>query len=333
MPSYLSRFCLPALALVAVASSAQAGSISAIYAFGDSLSDVGNIYAESGGTRPGAPYANGQFSNGNVWVQDLASSLGLSPLKPSLLGGTDYAYGDAQSGTTPVHTSPIPGVCDLNCQVSAFQTQNPAGGKSNALYTIWIGSNDLDAILASSPTPTQAATDVKAVITNIDTEIGTLAGDGAKDFLVLTVPDLGKTPAAIAAGPLGVAAASGLSAAFDVGLESSLSALAGADPLVSLKVLDTYSLIDTIVADPLPFGFSNVTDPCLTGEVNDAGGTACSNPNQYLFWDTLHPTAAGHTLVADAAFQVLAPEPATLTMLGLGVLSLLVAARRRARVA
>ena len=29
----------------------------------------------AGGTEPGAPYVNGQFSNGSVWIQDLAAGL------------------------------------------------------------------------------------------------------------------------------------------------------------------------------------------------------------------------------------------------------------------
>ena len=61
---------------------AYAGAINAIDAFGDSLSDVGNIFTLTGGVEPAAPYVNGQFSNGNVAVQDLALDLGLARLTP-----------------------------------------------------------------------------------------------------------------------------------------------------------------------------------------------------------------------------------------------------------
>ena len=50
------------------------------------------------------PYADRSFSNGPVWAQDLAQSLGLPALQPSLAGGTDFAYGGAETGQTPTHT-------------------------------------------------------------------------------------------------------------------------------------------------------------------------------------------------------------------------------------
>jgi phospholipase/lecithinase/hemolysin len=326
MPSYPSRFSFAVFALAVLASSARAGSISTIYAFGDSLSDAGNAFIATTGAEPAAPYKNGEFSNGPVWVQDLANSLGLPPVTASLAGGTDYAVGGAISGDLPFASA---GLGDLPSQLAAFHTGH-ATADPNALYTIWIGSNDLDEALATVPNASQAAADVAAVAANIDKAINTLAGEGAKNFLVLTVPDLGKTPGAVAAGAAG--AASLLSLDFDNLLVNgggpipSLGTLAAADSL-NLKVLDTYSLIDTIVADPAPFGFSDVKDPCLTGEVNYAGGTPCANPNQYLFWDELHPTAAGHSIVAADAFQTLTPEPAALTMLVLGVLFVFVARR------
>jgi phospholipase/lecithinase/hemolysin len=334
MPSYFSRIFFSASLLAAMGSSVQAASFSSIYAFGDSLSDTGNAFLATG--IPAAPYSNGRFTNGNVWVQDLAANLGLPALTPSLAGGstgTDFAVGGAQSGTTPFYTAVLG---DLPSQLAAFQLANPSGANANGLYTIWIGSNDLRAILATNPTPAQAAADVAAVAANVDKAINFLAADGAKNFLILTVPDLGKAPAAIATGPLGVAAASALSFTYDNLLVNggsgipSLGSLATADG-VKLSVLDTFSLIDGIVAQPAKFGFTDVTDQCLVGAVNYSGGTACANPNQYLFWDQLHPTAAGASIVATFAQQAI-PEPATVTMIGVGVLAAILV-RRRSRAA
>src|SRR4051812_14547602 len=54
----------------------------AIYAFGDSLTDSGNVSLATFGMVPTAPYTDRSFSNGPVWVQDLAQSLGLPSLNP-----------------------------------------------------------------------------------------------------------------------------------------------------------------------------------------------------------------------------------------------------------
>jgi phospholipase/lecithinase/hemolysin len=314
---------LIALAIGGVLPSARASAIDAIYVFGDSLSDVGNVYAASGGVIPGAPYVNGQFSNGPVWVQDLASSLGLAPLSASLVGGTDYAYGGAETGTTPVHTGNSSDLTGPTGQVAQFQAANPTADP-NALYTIWIGSNDLLDILTGA-LPSQYGADIAAAVANVDSAIGSLAGDGAKNFLILTVPDLGATPDAIAGGPVVQFGASALAAQFDSALMSSVDAIASLDSL-NLSTLDTYALLDEIVANPSSYGFTNVTSPCVTGAIDYVGGTACASTlaaqNQYLFWDDLHPTAAGHAIVADAALAVLTPEPTYVSLVALGLLGM-----------
>jgi phospholipase/lecithinase/hemolysin len=312
-------------------SSAQAGKIDAIDAFGDSLSDVGNIYALTGGATPASPYVNGQFSNGNVWVQDLATALGVAPLTPSQKGGTDYAYGSGQSGTTLYNTASPLDLAGSMGQVAQFALANPKGADPNALYTIWIGANDLFAIPANA-TNLQIATDTAEIVSNVDTAITALASLGAKNFLVVTVPDLGKTPFAIAEGAAAIAGGSALSAYFDTALVSgsaplsvpSLSAVGAADG-VNISVLNTYSLLDTIVSEPATFGFTNVTQPCYTGDYNGFvdGGTICSTSvaaqNQYLFFDTVHPTAAGQQIIANEALDVLTPEPSSITLIAGGL--------------
>jgi phospholipase/lecithinase/hemolysin len=57
---------------------------------------------------------------------------------------------------------------------------------------------------------------------------------------------------------------------------------------------------------------------------------ACiANPNGFLFWDDLHPTAQGHQFLADAVIEAV-PEPATGLLLVAGLFGLGALRRRRA---
>ncbi|MBV8399121.1 MAG: SGNH/GDSL hydrolase family protein [Acetobacteraceae bacterium] len=285
---------------------------SAIYAFGDSLSDAGNSYIITGGKAPvSPPYSEGRSSNGPVWVQDLSQSLGLGPLEPSLAppsvpNRTDFAIGFAQTGTTELHAATS---IDLPAQLAAFEAAVP-NPSPDALYTVSIGANDLFGAIASLSTqPAAALKTIQSAVGNVDNFVSGLASHGAKNLLFLTVPDLGLTPAATSQGPLASVTASALSALFDTELTVSLEFVASADH-VRLDVVDAYSLSKQQVSDPSAFGFTNVTDPVWTGNNTDpsSGTLRATTPaaqNQYLFWDHVHPTARGHAIAAAFAYESL----------------------------
>src|SRR5262245_43423824 len=102
-----SRNFLTIAIMLGAAACASAGTIDQIYAFGDSLSDIGNVFIGTNGAQPLPPYVNHQFSNGPVWVQDLAAGLGLPALTPSLAGGTDYAYGSGETAPESFNVSNV----------------------------------------------------------------------------------------------------------------------------------------------------------------------------------------------------------------------------------
>src|SRR6185437_9614347 len=97
LPSLTSRgLGLAAVAIGLILSHpARGAQITGIVSFGDSLSDVGNFYAATGGASPPTSmgYASGEFTNGWNWVQYLANDLGVPMPTPSSSGGNDYAYG------------------------------------------------------------------------------------------------------------------------------------------------------------------------------------------------------------------------------------------------
>ena len=103
-------------------------------------------------------------------------------------------------------------------------------------------------------------TDVRQAVGNEISFLKDLAADGAKNFVILNVPDLGKTPQEAG----NAATASKLSALYDSDLKTALQGLVAADHL-SIHLVDTYALIDQAVADPAKFGLKNVTTPVWTG--------------------------------------------------------------------
>lgn len=281
---------------------ASAATLPAVYAFGDSLSDAGNVYTATAGAEPiSPPYNFGRFSNGPVWVQDLAAAFGRYPLTPSLRGGTDFAYGGAESGQTMVHTL---NATDLASQLAQFAAQVPRP-KDGALYTLWIGSNDLFSILSTPGlSPTQITQTESQILLNEAVFVYGLVTRGARDLLVVTVPDLGETPLVRAQGTRAMQAATALSADFDRKLVPTMQALAR---WFGIRVLfvDSFALLRGAVADPAAYGFANATSPCWTGSFTSRSGTVCGATaavqDTYVFWDHIHPTEHGHGLIATAA--------------------------------
>jgi phospholipase/lecithinase/hemolysin len=308
----------------------QTPKFTAIYAFGDSLSDAGNLWnltQATGTVEPVSPpyYLESYgvvgpitsdgvvFSNGPTWVQDLSLTLGLGTLEPSLLGGTDYAYGGAETGPTPQNAGETNlNAINLPSQVDTFLAE-PGTPSPDALYTMWIGSNDILDILAQ-PTlgSAQQATDVTDAVNNEMTQIARLVKDGAENMLVVTVPDLGKTPSMAAAGQATLA--SDLAASYNSQLETDLYAFLQTHTL-DLHILDTYSIIDNAVSNPSAYGLSNVTTPVWSGNFTSSGSgtlaaTGQAAQDQYLFWDQVHPTETGHSVIAATALNVLEQPPA-----------------------
>lgn len=308
---------------------------SALYSFGDSLSDAGNlsITTTASGVEPVSPpyyqekygsISGNVFSNGPTWVQDLSIALGLGTLKPTLAGGTDFAFGGAETGTTPQNASdPAIQALSLPAQLQSFQAAEP-NISPTALFTVSIGANDLLDILADPTlTQTQQATDVAAAVTNEISFVRSLVADGAKNVLVLNVPDLGKTPDVTSGAANGTnvpsadltAEATQLSASYDSSLATQLAGITGA----TIQIVNADTLIDDAVASPATYGLTNVTTPVWSGNFTSASSgtltsTDVATQDQSLFFDHLHPTETGQLAVMQAAQQVLdGAAPLTVT--------------------
>lgn len=295
------------------------------YIFGDSLSDTGNFNALTGGALQ-PPYWNGRFSNGPVYSEIVANSLGLAADPFFASGGTNYAVGGARTdGHTIAALAPI---ASLQGQLGAFFNGNGGVADSNALYTLYIGSNDVfDAIDIAAAT--NDFNSGLAVIANAASIVGqsldSLAAAGAKTILVPTVTNLGLTPLVPnLAKPLASALASSFNSLVDTFIQSVLASSSD----VRIVRPDLFGLLTDAVNNPASYGFTNVTTPCYDGYLTTPGTTVCSNPDETLFWDPIHPTTAGHRLIADATLIAL-PEPQAVLLVGVGLILMFVARRRR----
>jgi phospholipase/lecithinase/hemolysin len=308
-------------ALALLASPVLAGSsYSEIFVFGDSLSDPGNVFVVTGehsvrpfnaDNIPDAPYARGghHFSNGKTWIEQLSAELklkgGTGPaLRTSAF--TNYAFGAARARMT--------GVMDLSSQVGFFLSKTQGNIPADALYSIYVGGNDVrDAtttffdVFFNTGDPVAAQLAAEAVVgeavQSIADNIMLLASLGATNFLVPNVPNIGVTPAIQSLGPQAVAVATGLSSGFNAALEATLFNLENGLG-VQITRLNVFKLINDAVADPGIAGLVNVTEPCITPLVRK--GAFCNKPDEYLFWDGIHPTRAAHAYLADAGLEALA---------------------------
>ena len=261
-----------------------------IVVFGDSLSDNGNLYALTGGTTPDPLYFyEGRYSNGRVWVEYLAD--------PGFFDCTldDHAYGGAETGSETFPPSP-PGLITQVTTYTGATMQVP----DNALFVIWIGANDMFAIVD----PADAPAVIAGAVANIQTAMEDLAAFGAEDFLILNLPNLGATPAYY--GTAGAASATQISQAFNAALAQVVLNFETVNPDVTVYEMNIYDLLETIVANPSEYGFTNVT------EVSPNFAVANEWDSQgYLFWNDVHPTTQAHEAIAEKAYDLLNPDEDT----------------------
>ncbi|HEY9693520.1 MAG TPA: SGNH/GDSL hydrolase family protein [Oculatellaceae cyanobacterium] len=324
---------LPVAVIATVPQEAKAAkllpeNIDSLYVFGDSISDTGNVFtATQGGIPPEPFYFQGRFSNGPIWIDDLSQKLGLN-LTPAFkiatgqaapTAGINFAFGGSTTGTAntlnyllPQGSQNLPG---LQQQVGLFSTLIPTqqAANPNALYVLWAGANDY------SPTDSDFVpyTDTNTTLANLSSTAQSLANLGAKNIMVVDLPDLGKLPVSL--GTAEATELSNLTTEHNSQLFQAIQSSVGDS--VNIIPFDVSSLFNQAIANPSEFNLTNVTAACF----NQANGTICPNPNEYLFWDQRHPTTATHGFIADAAFNTLeaeaVPEPSSqLGILVFGVL-------------
>ena len=354
----IARFhCLLAMTIVlyTVRQGAAESPFDEMIVFGDSLSDTGNVFDLSSGAFAGEPYFGGRFSNGPVWVEWLAHGIGFNeptedmPVPaPSLRGGTNYAYGGAQAGArfsrplSALTGIPIP---NIGLQIDTFLADLAAGTRTlngDELLVVQGGSNNNSGHLAAM---------------EIAHHVRTLAAAGGEFIFVPNLWQVSQDPFAVNDDRRWDV----FTADFNATLNDELDALEQKyhhenRPITIIRS-DWFGLHADILSRPDFYGLTNVTDPvcpaCAAVTDEHAGDSLAGDPDEFLYWDSVHLTAAGHKIfggdAAHAVRETLAssgslvappgaavagvPEPGAIALLVSGLIGMLLAAvmRRESR--
>ena len=302
--------------LAATLDTAMGATISDLYIFGDSLSDPGNNAIRFGSDATATPpfnvtlqseitgntfiatypYATSyQYTNGNVWAYQFATLLGLpsavaGPVLGSGLGANNYASAGAATGTLN-NPGPVP---SLLTQTGSFVASlGSAQAPANALYVVAGGGNNartaMTAILSGSNPAATIVETASQFAADIGSIVDTLQAKGAQNIIVWTAPNLGLSPAITANGPTAVSLATTLTYSMNAALAARLASE------TDVRTFDFFGLITSVNANPGAYGLTNVSDA--------GGAVPGADLSTYLCWDGVHPTAAGHAILAQSMYD------------------------------
>ncbi|MCH2131181.1 MAG: SGNH/GDSL hydrolase family protein [Pirellulaceae bacterium] len=284
----------------------SAQSFSHLVAFGDSLTDTGNIFdvtsspfnavllgflfPELDPPIPPPPYFHGRFSNGPVWVEYLSNELGLGSVVPSEQGGWNYAVGGATTFDDGNFFINLFIADDVEDQVDEYLNDHTPTG--NELFVVEGGANDL---------LSGGITDVTVPSGYLIDFISDLYQAGGRHFVVPNLPPLGKIPGEVG-GPdeavLDIRAVN-FNAVLASGLDNLERSLTG----IEIYPVDFYAEVQSVLANPGAFGFTNVSQMAYDEGTNQV----VPNPDEYLFWDDIHPSAFAHELLGLLAAAAVLP--------------------------
>lgn len=314
---------------------------------GDSLSDNGNLYKLLAKIIPKSPpYYHGRFSNGPTWAENVGNYYSSNKKQNYKI----YAYGGA---TAILHEPSIRFIAptNLELELSNYFFDSLLQSKKNVLFAIWIGSNDY---LFDTTNDMEGMT--SKVIDKISFTITELIRNGARNFLILNLPDLSVTP--FAKNYQIEPRLRLLALMHNQKLEQKIIELKIKYPDVKFDFMNIYNVMQNFIEHPDIYNkkynvnVKNTTTSCWQGgytrrhaadkiidadsraslmneqknydidAVNDfiagspelsytysmstlfkRGILPCSNPDEYLFWDEMHPTAVVHQVLSEIIIE------------------------------
>ncbi|MGC3833937.1 SGNH/GDSL hydrolase family protein [Moritella viscosa] len=265
----------------------QPNKINKVVAFGDSLSDTANMFNASQWRFPNPnSWFLGHFSNGFVWTEYVANAKNI-PLYNWSLGGA-------------AGTNQYVALTGIYKQITSYLTYMKMANHynpENILFTLEFGLNDF-------MNYNREVGDVKA---DYSSALVRLIDSGAKNLLLMTLPDATKAPQFKYSTKEEVAKVRAKIVALNAFIKEQ-----AAYYLVqgyNVKLYDAYALFEGLTESPEQHGFTNASDACLDINRSSAidymlshsltNDCASDGSDKYVFWGVTHPTTATHKYIAD----------------------------------
>ncbi|XP_026405558.1 GDSL esterase/lipase 7-like [Papaver somniferum] len=318
--------------------------VPAIYLIGDSLLDNGNnnflqTIAKSNYTPYGIDFITGptgRTTNGATGGDFIAQFLGL-PYPPAYLSlsqasrkitTTGITYASGASGILPESGSAMGDILSLDEQINYFNStvtndlptiySIPAilsAKLAKSIFVISTGSNDYfnnylqPQFYNSSQTysPQQFA---DLLLNTFEQQLTTIYKLGGRKFLVYSLGALGCLPIVRAGANLTsmcLEDVNNLINLYNNGLPTMLQRLTSTLQGSTFVRADLFTLGIDQFQDPVRFGFSDGRTPCCNFDVSGKcipGGTPCSDRDDRLYYDAIHPSeAVNYKFARDCFFQ------------------------------
>jgi thermolabile hemolysin len=323
--------------------------VTRVVIFGDSLTDSGRL-KERLRIFPAKPYWIGRFSNGPVWPEYLAMGTGLGVQNHSYGGASAAAHEALPGANVYARTRELgqffaSGTIEL--QIDDYIERTLSAGRieraDTTAFLIWAGANDyiskepVTGLITTFLNSPEGESGYKAVveraITQLAKHVRTLYGAGARRFVMLDLPDLGRTPIVlqnttyIPERPQENAVARRIELAHRLTqltlyhnrlLVEAIDQLRAELPASKILLVDTFKFFqqlngvdETAVPQPREYGYDiaeleetlehedmrlRLQQPCYRGTYLGTldKSKICPEQDKVIFWDTVHPTTLTH---------------------------------------
>lgn len=233
----------------------------------------------------GNQYYGLRWSNGRVWAEVLAQRQGLS-----LANSNNYSYFDHNSS-------------NLLQQLSSFVAPTDA---SNDLFVVWVCNSDTYDASYGNYTAKQWTNAINRAQTNYLQIITNLYAQGVRSLILPNVVDISEVPA-FNHSPNANINTSGC-IAYNTAFSNTINQARALYPDLAIYAPDFFALLNNVLANATYYGLTNallggytVAALQLYGSQANTNGSGTN----FVFWDSLNPTAKFHAVIADVAQQII----------------------------